>query len=214
MRASIAHFLAIHFEKPVKERATTIEIEVWAASGAGVGRMENQGSQDEKVKLQQKGEEGKNDDDDEKDKEKSKVSTGKVDYFIADYDSNVTNNGKPGTVQKFVPLQEYCTVTFSKADKSTCILRVIEGMEYWDKFRSTRAHMLPPPILKLWLQDKTKKNMPVPPKMLQEPPHPTDAACCGGDDGVDLANFVNMHSSSPAPGKVMTIDEFKSGKWQ
>lgn len=137
-----------------------------------------------------------------------------IQHFVADFDSGLSNKGTKGKVQKFVPLDEYCSVTFSKASKEATRLRVVAGCDYWDKFRSTRAHMLPPQALRSWLQDKSRRNMPAPNELLMKPPHPTDGPICGDNEGVDLAHFINMSTKSTvAPGVVLTIDEFRRGKW-
>lgn len=136
-------------------------------------------------------------------------------HYIADYDSGLCHNqSSKGTVQRLVPLKDYCDTTFSKIQKSAARLRVVPGMEYWDQFRSTRAHMLPPPVLKNWLRDKSRRNAPAPSEMLMQKPHPTDGATCGDDAGVDLAHFINMAPNLKiAPGQVLTVDEFAAGNW-
>jgi hypothetical protein len=165
-----------------------------------------------KVVVQQQ-QETENNDDSAKKQENSVV----VEHLVADYNSGLCTRGGPdGKIQKLVSLSEFCSLTFSKIVTKTARVRVVEGMEYWDKFRSTRAHMLPQAFLKNWLQDKTRRNMPVPNDFLQQ--KPLGAAVCGDDnEGVDLAHFINMATQGEAstipPGKVLTIEEFRQAKW-
>lgn len=118
--------------------------------------------------------------------------------FVADFDSALCNGGNKGQIKNLVPFAEYCRTTFAQSDRCTIKFRVVPGDRFVDTFSSTRAHMLPLPLLRQWLSDPARRTVAPPGQMLNMPPHADDPILPDQQKKrVDLVHFINMHPESP-----------------
>ena len=136
------------------------------------------------------------------------VRIGGAALFVCDFDSQLCNGGKRGCVQQLVPFNVYCAVTFAQASAATCRFRVVPGAELVASFSSTRAHMMRPPMLSKWLADASRPLAP-PSGMLSMPPGANAPILVAGEASRDLALFINTAPGGSAPGRVMSLSEFR-----